>query len=124
MPGFSGVSVDAPGGQRWELALGIIDSGEASVRLGEVEICRATAGPEADGIVHLIVTVAERADQRVAKAAVLRARQVTQEVALADPRFARLLDQYGYRWEVVSNYGMGTILLGEANGDGELVWHR
>jgi hypothetical protein len=122
MPGFNGISVDKPNGQRWELALTLIGSGEGAVRLGDVEIWRDTAGPNADGVVRMTVPVAESADPAVARAALLRGRQVTDEAASADPRFARLLDQYGCRWEIVSDYGMGAILLGEADCDGDLIW--
>jgi hypothetical protein len=95
MPRFNGVTVDVAEGPRWELALTLIDSGEAPVRLGEVEISRGTAGPNADGMVRMVVTVAERADPEVARAALLRGRQVTDDAAFADPRFSRLVDEYG-----------------------------
>jgi hypothetical protein len=123
MPGFNGVTVDAPEGQRWELALTLIGSGEAPVRLGEVEVSRSTSGPNADGVIRMTVTVAERADREVAQTALLHGTQVVDEAASADPRFARLLDQYGCRWEIVSDYGMGTVLLGEADRHGNVVWH-
>jgi hypothetical protein len=98
MPGFNGVTVHTPVGQRWELALTLIGSGEAPVRLGDIEISRDAAGPTADGVVHMTVTVAEHADAEVARAALLRGRQVADEATAADPRFARLLAKYGCRW--------------------------
>ena len=122
MPGFSGVSVDAPEEQRWDLALTLIDSGEAPVRLGLVEIWRSTAGPNADGVIRMTVTVGEHADREVAQTALLNGRQVADQAASADPRFARLLDQYGCRWEVVRSYGTGAVRLGEADRHGDLVW--
>src|SRR5215475_10715092 len=50
MPGFSGLVVDAPAGQRWELALTLIESGEAPVKVVELVISRNVAGPRADGV--------------------------------------------------------------------------
>jgi hypothetical protein len=122
MPGFNGVTVDAIEGPRWELALALIDSGEGPVRLGEVEISRNVAGPTADGVIRMILRVGEHDDRQVGQAALLQGRQVADEAASADPRFARLLDQYGCRWEIVNDYGMGTVLLGEADRLGTLVW--
>jgi hypothetical protein len=111
MPGFNGVTVDAPEGPRWELALRLIDSGEGPV-----------AGPTADGMIRMTLRVGEHADHEGGQTALLKGRQVADEAASADPRFARLLDQYGCRWEIVSDYGMGTVLLGEADRHGNLVW--
>ena len=122
MPGLNGVTVDAPEGPRWELALALIDSGEGSVRLGEVEIWRNVAEPTSDGVIRMTMRVGEHADRKGGQTALLQGRQVVDEAASADPRFARLLDQYACRWEIVSDYGMGTVLLGEADRHGNLVW--
>jgi len=122
MPGFNGVTVDAPEGPRWELALALIDSGEGPVRLGEVETSRNVAGPTADGVIRMTIRVREHADREGGETALLNGRRVAQVAASADPRFARLLDQYGCHWEIVSDHGMGTIVLGEADGCGNLVW--
>jgi hypothetical protein len=122
MPGFNGVTVDAPEGQRWELALTLIGSGEAPVRLGDVKIWRSTAGPNADGVIRMTVAVGERVDRDVAQTALLHGRRVADEATSADPRFGRLLDQYGCRWEIVHDYGTGSVLLAEADRHGNLVW--
>jgi len=122
MPGFNGVTVDAPKGLRWELALALIDSGEGPVRLGEVEICRNVAGPTADGVIRMTMRVGEHADRGGGQTALVQGRQVVDEAASADPHFARLLDKYDCRWEIVSDYGMGTVPLGEADRRGNLVW--
>jgi hypothetical protein len=107
--GFNGVTVDATEGQRWELALALIDSGEGPVRLGEVEIWRNVAGPTADGVIRMTLRVGEQADREGGQTALLQGRQVADEAPSADPRFARLLDQYGCCWEIVSEYGVGTF---------------
>jgi hypothetical protein len=122
MPRFNGVIVDATEGPRWELALALIDSGEGSVRLGEVEIWRNVAGPTADGVIRMTMRVGENADREVGQTALQQGRRVADEAAAADPRFARLLDQYGCRWEIINDYGMGAVLLGEADRLATLVW--
>jgi hypothetical protein len=122
MPGFGGVTVDAPEGPRWELALALIDSGEAPIQLGEVEIWRNVARSTADGVIRMAMRVGEHADREVGRPALLTGRRVVAEATSADSRFAGLLDQYGCRWEIVSDYGMGTLLLGEADDGGDLIW--
>jgi hypothetical protein len=97
VPGFRGITVDAADGSRWELALTLISAGEASVMLGEVEISRNVAGPDADGVIRMMVTVAQNADREVGLTALLHGRQVADETASNDQRFARLLDEYGCR---------------------------
>jgi hypothetical protein len=124
MPGFSGLVVDAPTGQRWELALALIDSGEAAVKVGEVVISRNVAGPTADGVLCIAVTVNESADEQVGQSALVHGREQLAEIRSADPRFAQLLDRYEQRWEVVADDGMGTVLLGAASRDGDLDWRR
>jgi hypothetical protein len=124
MPGFSGLIVDAPAGHRWELALALIASGEAAVKVGEVVISRIVAGPRADGLRCIDVTVSESAPEQVGHAALERGKEQLDELRSADPRFAQLLDRYERRWEVVADHGMGTVLLGEASRDGDLDWHR
>jgi len=92
------------------------------VRLGAVEIWRNVAEPTADGMIRMTMRVGEHADREGGQTALLQGRQAVDEAASADPRFARLLDQYACRWEIVSDYGMGTVLLGEADRRGNLVW--
>ena len=123
MPGFNGITVAAPEGSRWDLALELIESGEAAVRLGEVEIRRDVAGPSAGGVIRMTMRVDERAHREQGQASLLRGRRIVDQAASVDPRFARLLDEHGYRWEIVDDYGMGTTLLGEADGrGGDLLW--
>ena len=102
----------------------LIDSGEAEVKVGEVVIFRNVAGPRADGVLCFAVTVNESADEQVGRLRLARGREQLAELRAADPRFAQLLERYDQRWEVVADYGMGTVLLGEASRDGDLDWRR
>lgn len=122
MPGFRGVTIDVADGPRWELALSLIDSGEAAVKLGDVEISRHASGPTADGMIRMMIKVDRRANRDMGLAALQRGRQIAEQAARSDPRFADMLNAYGCRWEVVHDYGMGTVLLGEAERCGDLVW--
>jgi hypothetical protein len=122
VPDNSGLTVDVPEGRRWELALELLESGEASVRVGGVEMHRHTNGPTADWAIHLAVRVPELADKAVGRQALDAARVATDELTRTDARFAALLDRFGYRFDIVHDYGMGTALLGEAIGRGDLVW--
>jgi hypothetical protein len=71
----------------------------------------------------MTMTVIEHSGREARQAALMRGRQVA-NLAQPDPRFARLLDEHGCRWEIVTNYyGMGTILLSKAERHGDLVWH-
>lgn len=115
MPGFSGETVDKLDGPRWELALTLIENGEAPVLLDEVEIRRGFAGPNADGVIFMSVTVGEHANRDVGLDALGRGRESVNNAVSADPRFAELVDKYGCRWAVVHDYGMGKILLREAD---------
>jgi hypothetical protein len=83
---------------------------------------RNVAGPTADGVISIRMRVGERTDREGGQTALLRGRRTVEKTASADPRFARLLSQYGCHYEIVNDYGMGTVLLGEADRSGNLVW--
>src|SRR4051794_37376462 len=96
-------------GPRWELALALLQSGEASVRLGNVEMRRSTSGPLADGRISVTVGVGERVSEAVARDALRRAHETVDAAATSDGALAELLLQHGTCWEVVHNCGMGTV---------------
>jgi hypothetical protein len=118
--GFSGLKVDEPVGPRWELALALIDSGEAPVMLGSVELWRATSGPKADGVISVVVRSSTPVPTAgAARAEVELARANVKAATVADPRLGNLLDRYGSRWEFVDDYG---VLLAHIDSDGYLAW--
>jgi hypothetical protein len=115
--------VDEPIGPRWDLALALIASGEDSVMLRSVELRRGTAGPLADGVISVIVRSAtSRPTAGAARAEIELAKANLASATAADPRFQDLLDQYGSRWELVDDYGNGTVLLAHVDDDGNLAW--
>ena len=92
------------------------------MRLGEVEIWRNVAEPTSDGVIRMTMRVGEHADREVGQTALLQRQAGGRRSGFGYPPFARLLDQHACRWEIVSDYGMGTVLLGEADRRGNLVW--
>ena len=122
MSGFNGLTVDGPSGPRWELALSLIESGEAPVKLGPAELCRWTSGPNADHAIHISVDVGQEVTSEVALESVRQAKVVIGGAAASDSRFADLLGKHVCRWEVVHNYGMGAVLLAVVDDHGNIVW--
>ena len=121
--GPSGLQVDEPRGPRWELALSLMESGEAPIVVGSVGLSRDTSGPHADGLIRVVVRSAtEVLTTGDARAQVNAAKATMQAVDAADPRFGDLLDRYGCRWELVYDYGMGTVLLADIDDEGNLDW--
>jgi hypothetical protein len=48
--------IDEPTGQRWDLALDLIERGESAVLIaGRVQISRHASGPRADRLIHIAV---------------------------------------------------------------------
>jgi hypothetical protein len=123
MSGSSGLEVDAPQGPRWELALGLIESGESPVLLGPVELRRGVSGPLADGVISVVVRSSTSAPTyETARTDVNVARAVIASATAADPRLQDLLTRYGSRWELVDDYGMGTLLLAVVDDAGGVSW--
>ena len=122
MSGFSGLTVDGPSGPRWELALSLIASGEAPVRLGPAQLSRWTSGPNADHAIHISVDVGQEVTSDVALESVRQAKVVIEGAAASDSRFADLLGKHVCQWEVVQNYGMGAVLLAVVDDHGNIVW--
>ena len=91
--------------------------------LGSVELHRATSGPKADGVISLVVrSSTPRPTEGAARAEIELARANVQVATVADPRLGKLLEAYGSRWELVDDYGMGTLLLAHVDSDGNLAW--
>jgi hypothetical protein len=114
--------VSEPVGPRWELAKSLLDSGEAPVLLGNVRLWRSTSGPRADGRITVTVGVGERVSEASARESLRQAHETVDAVAAGDAGFAQLLHAHHPRWELVHDYGMGTVLIASEDADGNLVW--
>jgi hypothetical protein len=114
MVGFQGLTVDEPSGKRWELALGLLESGEAPVRIRGLTMYRVVAGPTHDDLIHVEVdcpTEPDRVTEGMARSAVAGARGEIQALIASDPRFGELLDRFGSVYEYVHDYGLGGVLV-------------
>jgi len=124
--GFSGLTVDQPSGDRWDLALELLASGESAVSLDGVILRRDAHGPRATG--RIAIDIPASSEPRfltpaVAKRDVSRALALIDAAREADPRFAELLTDHGVDRTYIDDYGNGSVALGDVNADGELVWH-
>jgi hypothetical protein len=117
-----GLHVSELSGARWVLAKSLLDSGEAPVLLGNVQLWRSTSGPEADGRISVSVRVGERAPESSAREDLRRAHETIDAVVATDPEFAELLQTSHPRWELVHDYGKGTVLIATEDEAGNLVW--
>ncbi len=122
VPNSGGLKIQEPSGPRWELALSLLESGEAPVRLGSIQMWRDTSGPRADGRIRITVGVGESVSEAVAREALHRAHETVDAVAATDENFANLLIDHRAHWELVHDYGMGTTLVAAEDGDGYLLW--
>jgi len=127
MPGFRGLNVSAADGDRWELALNLLETGDAPVRLGSITLCRDVGAPNADGHIHIEFPCLHDPDRITPEAGAHdldSARSVVQAASAADHRFALLLHRFGFIYEYVHDYGMGGVLLATAREDGSLTWQH
>lgn len=96
-----------------ELALDLLRSGEAEVIYQGVSLHRSTAGPRADGQVH--VSILSRAVPPVPPDRQMReiseGREVVAGLVAADGRLRDLLDECGSSWSYVYDYGNGRVLI-------------
>ena len=135
MPGFQGLLVDELAGKRWELALGLLETGEAPVRVGALTLYRDAAGPAHDGLIHIEVDCPnepDRVTEEMARAAMACAVAQIQAIVASDPRFGEsccrwtrpcsLLDRFGSVYEYVHDYGMGRVLVAVSQREGDLEW--
>jgi hypothetical protein len=120
----SHVQVDEAHGRRWQVALEFLVAGTQPIDLAGVRVWRDNRGPRSDGSVH--IDVCSPFDPRsltrlAAEREVDRARRVIGQ-ASADPRFAQLLASNRVVWELVWDYGQGSIRLASIDQQGRLAW--
>jgi len=90
-----GLSVDEPVGERWDLALELIEREESFVVLGDrVQLVRHVGWPGADGLVHIAVLAGQghAPPHAIAQGQVDAARGLISALASEDRRFQLLLD--------------------------------
>ena len=119
--------IGEPSGQRWDLALDLIERGESAVLIaGRVQISRHVNGPKADGLVHIAVLAGQDTapSPAVAQDQVDTVRAYISELASEDRRFQELVERFGVIWEYVGDDGSASWVLAKVAEDGSLVWNR
>jgi hypothetical protein len=87
---------------------------------------RNTAGPHADGRIHVSIECTVDPDflaRGAAEADIERGLAQVREMARVDSRFASLMNRFGVIREYVWDYGMGGIRLATVREDDTLEWH-
>lgn len=124
MVGPSGLRIDGPSGERWELGLELLERGQDGVVIGSVAVARHFGWPGADGRVHVVIRSSFQAEdltQAAAEQEVAEGR-ATVSTLVADDRFRDLLHRHGVVWEYVADYGIGTTKLADLDDEGALLW--
>lgn len=118
--------IDEPSGDRWQLALDLIENGEAAVSLaGDTQIRRSAGWPGADGHIYVGVVVdGDTVSKQAAQSRVDEARRRVDDLAKADPRFAALVRTHGVIWELVADYGSGSVQLAGISETGKIHWPK
>jgi hypothetical protein len=126
------LSVDRLDGARWELALALLQSGEATVNLRGL-VLRTDPGTEKTrGRLHIEFDcpfdpsqVGKSPHDRlesVAQRDLREARQTIETACDEDDRFAALVADSGVVYEFVHRYDMGALLVATAGRSGDLSW--
>lgn len=126
------LSVEAPGGPRWELALDLLERGDTAIGLGSLILRTDPATQKAGRRLHIefpcpadpAVSLESRRERlrALGNHDLQDARQLIQSVCERDARFAALVTDSGVVYEFVHDYGMGTLLVATARRSGPLDW--
>ena len=120
-----GLRIDEPSGERWDLALNLIESGEDFVMLGDgLQVRRHVGWPDADGRIHVgVLDDGDHPSERSeAQRRVDQAREQVTQLALADERLRSVLDRHGVVWEYAADDGSATWLIAAISESGSLIW--
>lgn len=90
--------------------------------IGGVQLWRDTSGPHADALIHITLGVGETDSEAVARESLRQAHETIDAFAASDETFANLLRDHQSLWELVHDYGMGTVLVATEDEEGNLVW--
>jgi hypothetical protein len=116
--------VDQPTGERWDLALEVLERAESAVAIGGLNLYRVAGGPRADHRLHVEIRATATPES------LTRARAETDVAAglsqldelRSDKRFAALAAQHGVAVEYVTDYDTGRTGLAAVAANGSLVW--
>ncbi|HXX89145.1 MAG TPA: hypothetical protein VEI83_02845 [Acidimicrobiales bacterium] len=116
--------IDEASGQRWDLALDLIDDGRGAVLFGgALRFVRHVGWPGADGLIHVgVITPDISAPAHVAQAAVDSARELVTGLIHTDHRLADLIALHGVIWELVGDEGLAVWRIAPIDQDGRILW--
>ena len=120
-----GLRIDQPSGERWDLALDLIESGDEFVMLGDgLQIHRHVGWPDADGRIHIgvLADADHLAEKHEAQRRVDQARERVTQLTLADERLRSVLERHDVVWEYAGDDGSATWLIAAISEDGMLIW--
>jgi hypothetical protein len=118
------LSVDQPSGERWDLAVDLLERGQGFVSLGPLLLYRVAGGPRPDERVKAEICSnygSDRPPSTHAEAEIAAGLRAL-DAAMEDPRVAQLVERHGLVREYVQDYGTGRSLLATINADGSLTW--
>jgi hypothetical protein len=126
--GPSGLQVDEPSGERWELALDLLREGRESVRIGVLRLARQTSGPAPDGRIHVSIDATngpEFTTRDGATAEIERGRSQLDALLTADNRLANLVALHGIAGcDYIYDYGMGSVVIATVDNHGAVTWDK
>jgi hypothetical protein len=112
--------VEEPRGDRWDLAVDLLTSGDGFISFGNSLLYRSTAGPAPDHRVRASLNPEQLTAARCA-ADVEMGRARLDEIR-RDERFAELSSLHGVTCDYVYDYETGRVALATVDHDGVISW--
>jgi hypothetical protein len=119
-----GLTIEEPSGERWDLAVELLERGEGFVSFGPLILYRVAGGPRPDERLNADICSEYSSDPPTQEraAAEIAAGLRSLDVLLSDPRVAHIADQRGLVKRYVRDYGTGRSLLATIDDDGTVTW--
>jgi hypothetical protein len=122
--------VDEPEGERWQLAMDLLEDSLKMVQVHDLLLYRDRGRPPVPPVVVVEVdawdwlqpSLDRSYSETRGKAQVAEARARIARLVAIDERFAALVSRFGVRYELVVDYGNGAVRVAEVDEDGELTW--
>jgi hypothetical protein len=126
------LSVEQFDGPRWELALQLLQDGEAPVNVRGLVLSADPATAGSPRRLHVkfdcpfdpsqVGRASQERLRSVAEHDLLAARSLIAQACEEDPRLAAVVEDSGVVYEYVHRYGMGALLVASAGTSGDLSW--
>jgi hypothetical protein len=116
------LAIDELSGQRWDLAVDLLDTGDGIVSFDHLLLYRDTKGPRPTGVVHVEICATlppEQSTSRRVESDISHGLQ-SWELVIADDRVRHLVDQFGLVRHYVYDYETGRVVLAAIEPDGTI----